>query len=78
MFLSTEILSRIQFAFTITFHGVFPTLNIGLGLFLVYWEYRYLKTKNPVYLSVCKFWSKIFALSFGMGVTGVVLGTDWG
>lgn len=79
MFLSTEILSRLQFAFTITFHGVFPTLNIGLGLFLVYWEYRYLKTKNPVYLSICKFWSKIFALSFGMGVvTGVVLAYEIG
>ncbi|MDC3180631.1 cytochrome ubiquinol oxidase subunit I [Gammaproteobacteria bacterium] len=76
---TTEILSRLQFAFTITFHGVFPTLNIGLGLFLVYWEYRYLVTESPVYKALCKFWSKIFALSFGMGVvTGVVLAYEIG
>jgi cytochrome d ubiquinol oxidase subunit I len=77
--LTAEILSRLQFAFTITFHGVFPTLNIGLGMFLVYWEYRYLVTGSAVYKSLCQFWSKIFALSFGMGVvTGVVLAYEIG
>ncbi len=77
--LSTEILSRIQFAFTITFHGVFPTFNIGLGIFLVYWESRYLVTKSPVYKKLCQFWGKIFALSFAMGVvSGVVLAYELG
>lgn len=77
--LSVEILSRIQFAFTITFHGVFPTFNIGLGLFLVYWEALYLRTGSEMYLKLCKFWSKIFALSFGMGVvSGVVLAYEMG
>ena len=79
MELSTEILSRMQFAFTITFHGVFPTFNIGLGMFLVYWESRYLVTKSPMYKKLCKFWSKIFALSFAMGVvSGVVLSYELG
>lgn len=77
--LTTEILSRIQFAFTITFHGVFPTLNIGLGLFLVYWEYLFLKTGTEMYRKLCQFWSKIFALSFAMGVvSGVVLSYEIG
>ena len=77
--LSTELLSRIQFAFTITFHGVFPTFNIGLGLFLVYWEYRYLRTNSDVYKKLCQFWGKIFALSFAMGVvSGVVLSYELG
>lgn len=77
--LSTEILSRIQFAFTITFHGVFPTFNIGLGIFLVYWELRYLQTKSEMYKKLCQFWGKIFALSFAMGVvSGVVLSYELG
>lgn len=79
MLWTTEVLSRIQFAFTITFHGVFPTLNVGLGVFLVYWESLYLKTGAPFYKSLCQFWSKIFALSFGMGVvSGVVLAYELG
>ena len=77
--LSTEVLSRIQFAFTITFHGVFPTFNIGLGVFLVYWELRYLRTKSEMYKKLCQFWGKIFALSFAMGVvSGVVLSYELG
>ncbi|MCP8352202.1 cytochrome ubiquinol oxidase subunit I [Candidatus Synchoanobacter obligatus] len=76
---STEFLSRVQFAFTITFHGVFPTFNIGLGLFLVFWEAKYLYTKSEIYLKLCQFWSKIFALSFAMGVvSGVVLSYELG
>ncbi len=71
---TTEILSRIQFAFTIGFHIVFPTLNIGLGLFLVIMEGLWLKTQQAVYYKICRFWGKIFALTFGMGVvSGVVL-----
>ena len=78
-----EILSRIQFGFSIGFHILFPTLNLGLAVFLVIMEAAWLKTKNPVYLEICKFWTKIFALTFGMGVvSGIVLayqiGTNFG
>ena len=78
-----EILSRIQFGISIGFHILFPTLNLGLALFLVIMEAMWLTTKKPVYLSICKFWTKIFALTFGMGVvSGIVLayqiGTNFG
>ncbi|ARG97397.1 cytochrome ubiquinol oxidase subunit I [Legionella micdadei] len=78
-----EILSRIQFAFSIGFHILFPTLNLGLAVFLVIMEAAWLKTQNPAYLAICKFWTKIFALTFGMGVvSGIVLayqiGTNFG
>jgi cytochrome d ubiquinol oxidase subunit I len=78
-----EILSRVQFGFSIGFHILFPTLNLGLGLFLVIMEACWLTTKKPVYLAICKFWTKIFALTFGMGVvSGIVLayqiGTNFG
>jgi cytochrome bd ubiquinol oxidase subunit I len=78
-----EILSRVQFAFSMAFHILFPTLNLGLGLFLVLMEATWLKTQNPLYLKICKFWTKIFALTFGMGVvSGIVLayqiGTNFG
>ncbi|HEQ99259.1 MAG TPA: cytochrome ubiquinol oxidase subunit I [candidate division Zixibacteria bacterium] len=78
-----EILSRIQFGFTIGFHYLFPVLSIGLGLFLVIMEGAYLKTKNQMYHSMTRFWVKIFALIFALGVaTGIVMefqfGTNWG
>jgi len=78
-----EILSRIQFGFSIGFHILFPTLNLGLAVFLVIMEACWLKTRNPVYLEICKLWTKIFALTFGMGVvSGIVLayqiGTNFG
>lgn len=78
-----EILSRAQFGFSIGFHILFPTLNLGLAIFLVYMEARWLKTKNPMYREICQFWTKIFALTFGMGVvSGIVLayqiGTNFG
>ena len=81
--MAVELLSRIQFAFSIGFHILFPTLNLGLAIFLVIMEAFWLKTKNPVYLEICKFWTKIFALTFGMGVvSGIVLayqiGTNFG
>ncbi len=77
-----EILSRIQFGFTIGFHYLFPVLSIGLGLFLVIMEGAYLKTKNQMYHSMTRFWVKIFALIFALGVaTGIVMefqfGTNW-
>lgn len=78
-----EILSRAQFGFSIGFHILFPTLNLGLAAFLVIMEAIWLTTKNPIYLKICQFWTKIFALTFGMGVvSGIVLayeiGTNFG
>ncbi len=80
--MDVEILSRIQFAFTIAFHYIYPPLSIGLGVLLVIMEGMYLKTKNKLYERMTKFWVKIFALTFAMGVaTGIVMefefGTNW-
>jgi len=77
-----EILARVQFAFTIMFHYLFPPLSIGLGTILVVMEGLYLKTKKPFFKDMCKFWVKVFALNFSMGVaTGIVMqaefGTNW-
>ena len=75
-------LSRLQFAVTIAFHYLFPPLSIGLGLLLVFMEGLYLKTKNPLYHQMTRFWVKIFGLIFALGVaTGIVMefqfGTNW-
>ena len=80
--MDVEILARIQFALTIMFHYIYPPLSIGLGLILVITETVYLKTRNPVYLEMCKFWTKVFSLTFAIGVaTGIVMefefGTNW-
>lgn len=76
------LLARIQFAFTISFHIIFPALTIGLASFLVVVEGLWLKTNNQYYRDIYKFWIKIFAVAFGMGVvSGVVMsyqfGTNW-
>jgi len=76
------LLSRIQFALTIAFHYLFPPLSIGVSLMLVIMEGMYLKTKKPIYKKLTKFWMKIFALTFAMGVaTGIVMafafGNNW-
>ncbi len=76
------LLSRLQFAFTIAFHYIFPPLSIGLGVLLVIMEARYLKTKDKLYLEMTKFWSRIFGLIFALGVaSGIVMefqfGTNW-
>jgi cytochrome d ubiquinol oxidase subunit I len=79
MIIDTTLLSRIQFGFTVGFHILFPTLNIGLAVFLSIMEALWLKTANAVYLRICQFWTKIFALTFGMGVvSGVVLAYELG
>ncbi len=77
------LLSRVQFAFTIGYHIIFPTLSMGLAMFLMVLEALELKTSQARYREASLFWSRIFALSFGMGVvSGVVLsyeiGTNWG
>ncbi|MEL6864677.1 MAG: cytochrome ubiquinol oxidase subunit I [Bacteroidota bacterium] len=80
--MDVEILARIQFAFTISFHYIYPPLSIGLGLVMVIMEGLYLRTKEPIYQKMARFWTKIFALTFGIGVaTGIVMefefGTNW-
>lgn len=75
-------LARIQFAFTVSFHIIFPAISIGLASFLAVLEWKWLRSQNPIYQDLFKFWIKIFALSFGMGVvSGVVMsyqfGTNW-
>ncbi len=75
-------LSRIQFGLTIGFHYIYPPLSIGLGMMLVIMEGCWLKTKNPVYHQMAKFWTNVFALTFALGVaTGIVMefefGTNW-
>jgi cytochrome d ubiquinol oxidase subunit I len=77
------LLSRIQFALTIMFHYIFPPLSIGLGTLMVFMEGMYLRTGDRGYHLMTKFWTKIFAANFAMGVaTGIVMefqfGTNWG
>lgn len=76
------ILSRIQFALTSSFHYIYPPLSIGLGLMLVIMEGIYVRTKNPLYKKISQFWTKVFGLTFALGVaTGLVqlfgFGTNW-
>lgn len=76
------LLARIQFAFTISFHIIFPAFSIGLASFLMVLEGLWLKTQKPEYRELYNFWIKIFAVAFGMGVvSGVVMsyqfGTNW-
>jgi cytochrome d ubiquinol oxidase subunit I len=80
--MDVEILARIQFAFTIAFHYIYPPLSIGLGLILVIMEGLFLKTRNRIYEQAVRFWIRIFALIFGIGVaTGIIMefefGTNW-
>jgi cytochrome d ubiquinol oxidase subunit I len=77
------VLSRLQFAFTVAFHILFPSLTIGLASFLLVLEVRWIATGNRIYEQLYRFWLKLFALAFGLGVvTGLVLsyeiGTNWG
>ena len=74
--------SRIQFAFTITYHYLFPQLTMGLAWFLVYWKWRALRTGDEKYNQAARFWAKIFGLNFAVGVvTGIPMefqfGTNW-
>jgi cytochrome bd ubiquinol oxidase subunit I len=77
------LLSRLQFAFTVSYHIVFPAMTIGLAAFLVVLEAAWLRTGDATYFALYRFWSRLFALAFGVGVvTGLVLsyefGLNWG
>jgi cytochrome d ubiquinol oxidase subunit I len=76
------LLARIQFAFTVSFHFIFPAFSIGLASYLAVLEGLWLKTGKPLYLDLFKYWLKIFAVTFAMGVvSGIVMsyqfGTNW-
>ena len=76
------LLARFQFAFTISFHFIFPALSIGLASYLAVLEALWLKTGKALYLDLYKYWLKIFAVTFAMGVvSGIVMsyqfGTNW-
>ena len=75
-------LARLQFAFTVSFHIIFPSFSIGLASYLAVLNGLHFFTRNPVYLTVFNYWKKIFAVAFGMGVvSGIVMsyefGTNW-
>ncbi len=76
------LLARIQFAFTVSFHFIFPAITIGLASYLAVLEGLWLKTGREHYMDLFRYWVKIFALAFGMGVvSGIVMsyqfGTNW-
>ncbi|HXV24237.1 MAG TPA: cytochrome ubiquinol oxidase subunit I [Alphaproteobacteria bacterium] len=82
MELDPVLLSRLQFAFTISFHILFPAFTIGLASWIAVLEVLWLATGRPLYLSISEFWTRIFAVSFAMGVvSGIVMsyqfGTNW-
>src|SRR5687768_14262918 len=73
------ILSRLQFAFTIAWHIIFPSFTIGLASYLAVLEGAWLATRREAFKTLYLFWVKIFALSFGMGVvSGVVMSYQFG
>lgn len=79
---SAETLARIQFAFTVSFHIIFPAFSIGLASYLAVLNGLWLKTRDQTYLTLFNYWKKIFAVAFGMGVvSGIVMsyqfGTNW-
>ena len=76
------VLARMQFAANITFHILFPTISIGLGWFLLFFRLRWLATNDQGWLDAYRFWTKVFALSFALGVvSGITMsfqfGTNW-
>jgi cytochrome d ubiquinol oxidase subunit I len=76
------ILARAQFAANITFHILFPTITIALGWLLLFFRWRWLRTRDGAWLAAYRFWTKVFALSFALGVvSGITMsfqfGTNW-
>src|SRR5690625_511224 len=83
MELDPEFLSRVQFGFVISFHILFPAFTIGLASFIAVLETLWGLTDRDLYIELSQFWTKIFAVSFAMGVvSGIVMsyqfGTNWG
>jgi cytochrome d ubiquinol oxidase subunit I len=79
MELTALLLSRLQFAFTISFHIIFPSFTIGLAAWLTVLEALHLGTGRPAYRTTFEFWLKIFGVAFGLGVvSGVVMGFEFG
>src|ERR1043165_4660017 len=79
---SAELLARIQFAFTVSFHFIFPAFSIGLASYLAVLNAMWLWTKDGAYLKLFDYWKSVFAITFGMGVvSGIVMsyqfGTNW-
>lgn len=82
MELDPLLLSRIQFAFVVSFHAIFPVFTIGLASYIAFLETMYFRTQQAVWMQLSTFWTKIFAVVFGMGVvSGLVMafqfGTNW-
>lgn len=80
--LTAETLARMQFAFTVSFHIIFPAFSIGLASYLAVLNGLWLRTRDQTYLTLFNYWKKIFAVAFGMGVvSGIVMsyqfGTNW-
>ncbi len=76
------VLARMQFAANITFHILFPTISIGLAWLLLFLRWRWLKSHEPAWLAAYRFWTKVFALTFALGVvSGITMsfqfGTNW-
>lgn len=79
LFADPVVLSRIQMGFTLGFHILFPTLTIGLSLFLVLLQARWLRSHDHAYMQLFRFWTRVFALGFGVGVvSGIVLSFELG
>jgi cytochrome d ubiquinol oxidase subunit I len=79
---TAETIARIQFAFAISFHIIFPAFSIGLASYLAVLNGLWLRTKDEIYLILFNYWKKIFAVAFGAGVvSGIVMsyqfGTNW-
>src|SRR5665811_299502 len=80
--ITAELLARVQFAFTMSFHIIFPAFSIGLASYLAVLNALWLKTGHRAYFILFEYWKKIFAMAFGMGVvSGIVMsyqfGTNW-
>ena len=80
--MSTELLHRIQFGLTISFHFIFPPMSLGLGLILIIFGVKSVRTNDPKWRQLSMFWTKIYGLIFAMGIaTGIVqefqFGTNW-
>jgi cytochrome d ubiquinol oxidase subunit I len=77
--MNPELLSRVQFALTVSFHFIYPPISMGLGLLMVVMGFMYLRTKDPVWRQASFFWVKIYGLVFAMGIaTGVVQEFEFG